>query len=259
MKNKGNKQNGSKPFFKVKGPAVLFLLFWFATAGAQRQTLHTNGVWICYWGSVRLNDRLSISTEAEIYLKQWVQRWNEVSADLGLVNRFNAKWRVGAGFGLHRSGQYFDQFFFKNEWRGWQDAIFTITGSKWALRQRLRIEERWIQGVKDARKIEDYDYVTRARHRVELLRPLLQGKITLMLGNEFMASPGYWNSDRFLDQNRILLGVFFQLTSSFAVQTVYMKNFQWRASNALEDQNIFRLHIVQQFNAKKNHAGSGNK
>lgn len=255
MRKNVNKHSRDKRFFNAKGPAVLFLLLWLASAGAQRQKIYTNGIWLCHWGNIRLNDRWSIATEAEIHLKQWVQRWNEQTFELGLLNRLNAKWRVGAGIGLYRSGQYFDQFFFKTEWRGWQEAN-RFTGSKWVLRQRLRLEERWIQGIKDGRKTDRYDYVTRVRYRTELLKPLLQGKITPVLANEFMASPGYWNSDRFLDQNRSWLGAYFRLLPSLSVQTLYVKAFQWRANNALEDQNIFRVNVVQQFNLKHNHARS---
>lgn len=211
--------------------------------------IYTNGVWLCHFGNIHLNDRLTIVSETELHLKQWVKKWNEQVLDVGLADQLNKKWRIGAGVGLYRGAQYFADLFFKNEWRGWQDATYTIKG-KWSFIQRMRIEERWIQGVKDGRTMSSYDYVTRTRYRTELQRPLLNGKITPVFANEFMASPGYWNSDRFLDQNRTWIGVNFKVSRTIVVQTQYMKIFQWRPNNTLEDQNIFRVNIAQHFNQK---------
>jgi hypothetical protein len=220
-----------------------------ATLNAQRQKIYSNGVWLCHFGNIHLNNRLSIVTETELHLKQWVKQWNEQVLDVGLLDQLNEKWRVGGGVGWYRSGQYFDQFFFKSEWRGWQELNYTLKG-KFVFWQRMRVEERWIQGVKDGQKTDSYDYVTRMRYRTELQRPLLKGKITPVFANEFMASPGYWNSNRFLDQNRTWLGVNFKLSRTVFLQTQYMKIFQWRANNTLEDQNIFRVNVLQHFNLK---------
>ncbi|GAA4732172.1 DUF2490 domain-containing protein [Flavisolibacter ginsenosidimutans] len=229
--------------------AIALLMLSPTVLKAQRQTIYTNGVWLCHFGNIHLNNRLTIVSETELHLKQWVQRWNEQVLDLGLSDKLTDKWRVGAGLGLYRGAQYFDEFFFKNEWRGWQEVNYTLKG-KWVFWQRMRVEERWIQGVKNGQKMNSYDYVTRMRYRTELQKPLRGGRVAPVIGNEFMASPGYWNSNRFLDQNRTWVGVNLKVSRTVALQTQYMKIFQWRANNTLEDQNIFRVNIVQHFNQK---------
>jgi hypothetical protein len=249
IKSKGLCFGFTSALFRTNRLVLLALMILPTVLKAQRQMIYTNGVWLCHFGNIQLNDRLTIVSETELHLKQWVQRWNEQVLDLGLSNKVNEKWRVGAGVGLYRGAQYFDELFFKNEWRGWQDATYAIRG-QWVFLQRMRIEERWIQGVKDGQKMNSYDYVTRMRYRTELQKPLRGGTITPVLANEFMASPGYWNSDRFLDQNRTWIGVNFKVSRTIVVQTQYMKIFQWRPNNTLEDQNIFRVNIAQRFNQK---------
>lgn len=229
--------------------AIALLMLLPAILKAQRQTIYTNGVWLCHFGNIHLNNRLTIVSETELHLKQWMKRWNEQVLDIGLSDKLNDKWREGAGIGLYRGAQYFDELFFKNEWRAWQEVNYTLKG-KWVFWQRMRVEERWIQGVKDGQKMNSYDYVMRMRYRTELQKPLYNGKIIPVIANEFMASPGYWNSDRFLDQNRSWVGVNFKVSRTIVLQTQYMKIFQWRPNNTLEDQNIFRVNIAQRFNQK---------
>lgn len=234
---------------RLAAVAVLLLALVPATQ-AQRQKVYTNGLWLCHFGTINLGPHFGIVTEAELHTKQWLHRWAEQVADVGVADRLNANWRLAAGVAWYRSAQYLNTFFFKNEWRGWQETSYFLRGS-WVLWQRLRAEERWLQEVKDGCKVPAYDYVTRLRYRVELQKPIRNTGLTLMGGNEFMCNPGHLGSDRFLDQDRLWAGLGLKLAAHTTTQAQYMKMVQWRVSNVLEDQNVFRLNIVQQFNTRK--------
>ncbi len=234
---------------KASKYAMLPLLFSPLLLNAQRKMIYTNGVWLCHFGTIHLDKRLSIVTEAEVHLKQWVERWNEQVYDVGLSDKLSDKWRVAAGIGWYRGAQYLDKFFFRNEWRPWQEANFYLRG-KWVWWQRMRVEERWVQQVVNGKATNDYEYTTRLRYRSELQKPLLGGKISPVIGNEFMVNPNYWNSNHFMDQNRSWIGINVKLSRAMSLQTQYMKIFQWRTNNTLEDQNIFRVNVVQHFNLK---------
>lgn len=230
--------------------AMFLLMLSPVLTKAQRQRIGTNGFWACYFTNTRIGRRYSLVTEAEVHTKQWARRWAEQVLDLGITNRLNEKWRVGIGAAWYRSAQYYDTFFFKNEWRLWQDAAFSLHGEKLVFHQRLRVEERWLQEMQDGKKLDSYEFITRMRYRLEWQKPLCSGKITPVVGNEFMFNPTYWNSNRFLDQNRTWIGINLKLTKTTSLQGHYLKIFQWRTKNTLEDQNIIRLNIVQQFNWK---------
>lgn len=233
------------------GHLVLLLLFLIPASGrAQRQKIYTNGVWVCHFGTINLGPHYAIVTEAELHTKQWMHRWAEQVLDLSVSDRLNQSWRVAAGAAWYRSAQYLNSFFFKNEWRGWQEASYFVRGS-WVFWQRLRAEERWLQEVQDGWKIPAYDYITRVRYRTELQKPLRNTALTAIIGNEFMCNPGRMGSDRFLDQNRTWAGLGLKVARYTTAQAQYMKMVQWRVSNVLEDQNVFRLNIVQQFNNRK--------
>lgn len=229
---------------------MLLFLISPAAMKAQRQRIHTNGLWADYITNTELGRRYMLITEMELHTKQWASRWAEQVFDIGLARKFAEKWRAASGMVLFRSAQYLDSFFFKNEWRLWQEASLSLHGEKLHFNQRLRMEERWLQEVSNGKKLNSYEYITRMRYRSEIQKPLHDGKITPVLGNELMVNPGYWNSNRFIDQNRTWLGINFSITYTTTVQTHYLKIFQWRNNNTLEDRNVFRLNIIQHFNRK---------
>ncbi|HEU4901532.1 MAG TPA: DUF2490 domain-containing protein, partial [Flavisolibacter sp.] len=227
--------------------AMFLLILSPLMANAQRQRIGSNGLWACYFTNTRLGRRYSLVTEMEVHTKQWACRWAEQVLDVGVTNRLDEKWRVGTGAAWYRSAQYLDTFFFKNEWRLWQDAVFSLRSEKLVFSQRLRVEERWLQEMQDGKKLHSYEFVPRLRYRTEWQKPLGNGRITPVVGNEFMFNPTYWNSNRFLDQNRTWIGINVRISSATNIQGHYLKIFQWRANNTLEDQNVVRLNIVQQF------------
>lgn len=117
--------------------------------------------------------------------------------------------------------------------------------------QRMRLEERFIQKVVNGQKTGDYDQITRLRYRLEYQVPLKGSTVTGSLVNEFMVHPGHMGSERFLDQYRTFVGINVKVAPSTILQTQYMKIYMWRTNNILEDQNVIRFNIHQQFNWKK--------
>lgn len=237
--------------FLLKGrKCAMFLAIVFPVAlKAQWQRIPTNGFWLCHYGTVDLTNRMSIVTETEIHTKEWTQRWTEQLFSVGISEKFGDKWRVAASMTWSRNPQYLDKFFFKNEWRPWQEVNYTLRG-KLIFWQRLRNEERWIKQLNNGRKMASYDFVNRLRYRTDLQWPLGKGTVIATIANELMFNPGYTGSNRFLDQNRTWVGVNFKVSRTTILQTHYMKIFQWHPNYTLDDQNIFRVNIVQRFNQK---------
>ena len=230
--------------------AMLLLLFSPAIAKAQRQRVYNNGVWAGYYTNAELGKGYSLVTQMEVRTRQWTNRWHQQLLDIGVANQLNAKWRIATGAAWYRSAQYSDEFFFKNEWRLWQETNHTLGGQKLTFLQRVKVDERWIQEVSNGKKMNSYAYITRMHYKSELQKPLHNEKITPVLGNEFMFNPFNLGTDKAFDQNRTWLGVNVKLTRAVILQCHYLKIYQWRSGNILDNQNIIRVNFVQHFNMK---------
>src|SRR5207249_7976431 len=117
---------------------MLLLFFSPALAKAQRQQVYNNGVWGGYFTNTELGKECSLVTELEAKTRQWTNRWHEQDLDIGLTKKLNAKWRAGAGGAYYRNAQYFDELFYKNEWRLWQEGGYVLNGKKLSFIQKLK-------------------------------------------------------------------------------------------------------------------------
>lgn len=232
---------------------VLLLVVLFpAFAKAQRQRVHTNVVWLGHFSTMRLSDRFAVNSDVQIRTKDWTKQWLLQAVRSGLSYKLNSHLSFTAGGAWFRHAQYSgERLLFRNEWRPWTEIAYGDKWKKSTFMQRMRLEERFIQKVVNGQKTGDYDQITRLRYRIEYQVPLNGSTVTGSLVNEFMVHPGHMGSNRFLDQNRTFVGVNVKVTPSTMLQTQYMKIFLWRINDILEDQNVIRFNIHQQFNWKK--------
>lgn len=207
-------------------------------------------LWAGYYNTIRLNNKYSISTDIQFRTRNWAGKWAQQLIRSGINYKLNANTTATTGFAWFRHAQYSgEDIIFKNEWRPWQELSHGIKWNSVASTHRLRLEQRFIQQVVDGKKTNSYDYTTRLRYRFELQFPI-KGRVVPALVNEFMVNPGHMGSEQFLDQNRTFVGVNTKLSGATTLQLQYMKIFLWRVNNILEDQNVLRLNIVQQFNLR---------
>lgn len=236
-----------------KNIAVVILLSPFAT-DAQRTTQHTNMFWAGYYNTVRLGNKLSIASDVQLRTKDWANEWSQLLVRSGLAYSFNNNFSITGGVAFFKNAQYADkELLLKNEWRPWQELFYQLTLHKINLVQRLRAEERFLQEVVNNKKINSYQYIFRLRYKFEWQFPLDQNNIRLLIGNEIMVNTDYINTKLFFDQNRTSSGINFKLNSVTNLQYQYIKIFQWHSNTSvLEDQNVFRLILIQQFPFEKN-------
>lgn len=229
---------------------MLFVPF---TAKAQHTTIHTHVLWAGYGNYFRFSKKWSLMSDAQVRTIQWTDKWLLYGFRAGLAYNLGHNLAVGSGLTLFESAQYYgDSYFFKNEWRPWEELSYQVKIKETNLLQRLRTEQRFLQQVINNRKSKNYQYIFRLRYRFEWQFPLKENNIRLLAGNEILVNPGYLNNTLFFDQNRTFAGLSFKLSTNTTLQAQYMKIFQWRSSTSvLEDQNAFRLNIYQQFNSRK--------
>ncbi|HUS03867.1 MAG TPA: DUF2490 domain-containing protein [Chitinophagaceae bacterium] len=229
---------------------IFITLFIPAVSQGQHTTEHTNMLWEGYYNAIRFNKTWSLVSDAQVRTRNWTEKWSQLLIRSGLSYSFNDHVAVTAGFAFFKNAQYTDkQVLLKNEWRPWQEFSYQTKFKKVGFIQRLRTEQRFLQQVVNNAKTQDYECILRVRYRFDWQIPLKRNNYKLLFGNEILVNPLYINTTRFFDQNRTFAGLQFKLVSNTSLQFQYLKIFQWRSNTSvLENQNIFRLNVLQQFN-----------
>src|SRR5438067_9847430 len=117
--------------------ALLLLFLSPMITKAQRLQIYNNGVWTGYYTNTELGKEYSLVTEMELKTKEWTSRWHEMVVDIGVAKKLNQKWKIASGGAWYSNAQYFDELFFKNEWRLWQEAGYNLSGKKLAFVQKV--------------------------------------------------------------------------------------------------------------------------
>lgn len=238
----------------TKQQIVFAILFIPLASKAQHKTEHTNMLWTGYYNTVRFNKNWSLVSDAQLRTKDWTEKWSQLLIRSGLSYAFNDHITVTVGFAFFKNAQYVEkQLFLKNEWRPWQEISYQVELNKINLTQRIRTEQRFLQQLVNNILAKTYEYIFRFRYRFDLQIPLQETNLKLLLGNEVMVNPLYINTTRFFDQDRIFAALNYKLTNHTSLQLQYLKIFQWHSNTSvLDDANVFRLNIYQQFSFKKN-------
>jgi hypothetical protein len=232
----------------------LILLLPFAS-NAQHKTTHTNMLWEGYYNTMNFNKTWSLLSDAQIRTRDWTKQWSQILVRSGLNYKINDHTAVTAGFAFFKNAQYSNkELFLKNEWRPWQEFSYQVKLHKINFSQRLRTEQRFLQQVVNNEKANDYQYIFRLRYRFEFQMPLKENNIIILAGNEVLVNPEYLNNSLFFDQNRAFAGLNCKVNSNSTFQFQYVKIFQWHSNTSvLDDQNVFRINLLQQFNLRKSH------
>lgn len=233
---------------------VFIILVMNLSSKAQHKTEHTNMLWTGYYNTVRFNKNWSLVSDAQLRTKDWTEKWSQLLIRSGLNYAFNDHIAVTGGLAFFKNAQYVEkQLFLKNEWRPWQEISYQVKLNKINLTQRIRTEQRFLQQLVNTNLTKRYEYIFRCRYRFDLQIPLQENNLKLLIGNEVLVNPRYINTTRFFDQDRIFAALNYKVTDHTVLQLQYLKIFQWHSNTSvLDDANVFRVNIYQQFNFKKN-------
>ncbi|MBO3270370.1 DUF2490 domain-containing protein [Hymenobacter defluvii] len=189
-----------------------------ATA-AGAQTVHQQGYW------TRAYLRLKVSPHwtwhSEVDERRFVnpdQQWQFITHQ-HVHYRLTPTLDAGVGGTYSRQSQSTVTI---PEYRLFGETSWTIPLSAAVrLQQKLRVEQRWIQQVRDRHLIDDYTTPVRFRYRVQgEWQPHPRWRLRLF--DEFMVSMHDF------DQNRLYAGAEYQLGTGFAAELGYMKLWQNR-------------------------------
>jgi hypothetical protein len=221
---------------------------------SQQTTKHYNILWAAFHNTMHLNNKWSVISDAQVRTIGWADQWLLYAFRTGLSYNGAKKFSYAAGIALFRNSVYDNKalLFFKNEWRPWEEVSHNLLISKHSsFLQRLRIEERFLQEVANNRLVHSYNFIIRLRYKFEwqYISPIRN--VTFLAANEIFVNPGYSCSPNFFDQNRTFAGFSYKLNANSSFQNQYIKIFQWHNNTKiLDDQNIIRITLIQQFNKR---------
>ncbi|MFT3681391.1 MAG: DUF2490 domain-containing protein [Ferruginibacter sp.] len=204
--------------------------------------------WFNYNNTISLNKKWGLTNDVQLRTREWASHWSQFALRTGITYKINPKFSAAAGFTWFGNVRYYNnEPLVADEWRPWQELTFQIANNKRLFLQRLRLEERFLQKVVNGKKTNDFENRERLRYRLEVGFHLSK-KTELHIANEVMGNINYIADNRFFDQNRTFAFVNYKISASTFLQYQFLKIFQWQpAINTMEDQNVFRFSVHQQF------------
>jgi hypothetical protein len=222
----------------------------FATSLAQNNSpiiVRDNMVWVGYFSMIKFNDKWSLNSDAQFRTRNEIKNYSQALLRAGLSYKLNEKVDVTLGLALFR-------FFITNdktrgEWRPWQEVKILDKIGKVKLSHRFRVEQRFNELVKNREATNEYQFNFRFRYRLDLRYPLLKEKeagnnLYVLIGNEIMINAGINISYNYFDQDRLFVGVNYEINKKIALQLQYMHVWQ-QASNGLtlNSNEVIRFNI----------------
>ena len=178
------------------------------------------GSWLMYFGTHKLNDKLSLHYETQLRNYKVTSNFNQLLPIVGVNYKIDANAMVTAGYALIPTQSEFESGWNETmsiENRIWQQFILRNMIKNISLRHRYRLEQRWIN------RDNFTDYKNRARYMISAKIPLSNKEdfpLFLSVYDEIFLNI----SNTPFDQNRLFGALGFQINKSMNVQAGYLRH-----------------------------------
>ena len=199
----------------------ILLIFGGFMANGQETGVDKWGNWLMYFGTHRINDDLSIHTEAQFRFFEPTSNLNQILLRTGLNYHLTSHAMLTAGY-AYIPTESFEKGNLQvstRENRIWQQFILRNKVGRLAFEHRYRLEQRWIaqDGITT--------YRNRTRYRLFIAIPLSKPKMedkTFFLAayDEIFVNL----SDDVFGQNRLYGALGYKINRVFSVQAGYLRN-----------------------------------
>ena len=132
------------------------------------------------------------------------------------------------------------------------EVSYEIPKNRWALQQRIRIDNRFIEEDRMETVFDGVDYTLRLRYRLQarfnLKKETGSNGPVFRIADEIMVN----HRENFFDQNRIYATVDFQIRRNWRLETGYIFIHQQRFStNDFFDRNVLRFSVLHSMRPQK--------
>lgn len=217
---------------------LLLFVFPFGKATAQL------GTWNIVNVKTNLNSRWSLFGEAQIRSLRFYNHFHYYEYKAGASYNIGKNFSVLGGFGwydTYSEGGTFKLPMVNDEFRTWIQVSMRQSLNRIKFEHRYRAEQRWtING-----------YRNRFRYRIQSVIPLNKqklekGTIYAIAWNEIF----FTNNPPYFERNRFLLGGGYELTNDLAIQTGFLKQFDYRLNDET-GRNFFQIALLYELALKK--------
>lgn len=232
-----------------------------STAQTRVASTNYNG-WYMYFGNHRLSDKWSLHTEYQWRRNQWIQKWQQSLARIGIDYRLNDQAIITLGYGNIITYPYGEQAVLTtfNEHRIWQTLLLANKNGRFHFSHRYRLEQRFY----DKYKINNGDivfdkviYSNRIRYLFAVLVPINKKTIEkdalfLRFYEEAFVSFGKNVGKNIFDQNRTFLALGYQILPTSNVQAGYMHHLVFKADGVhYENNHTLQISLNHNFDFRK--------
>lgn len=254
--------------------AILFILFSSLTNSAISQTNRINDFntvgWYTYNGDHQLATRWKLHTEYQWRRIDFITRWQQSLARVGLVYELTDRLTIAGGytrFTTYPYGNYpsADQGVPVPENRVYEDIELADKLGRLVIGHRFRLEQRWLGQLSTAnpRQIEGWQYQNRIRYQLSLAYPLSGPTIDdhefyLNAFDELFISFGRHVQDNVFNQNRLSVGLGYQIHNNFKIELNYFNRVLQHGQGdpitkkrIFDFDNGFRLNLYYAFDFKR--------
>lgn len=195
----------------------------FATPATAADDIHTG--WTAWFNTIKLDERNSLISDVQVRSSD---NWEDVRTVIGRVG-VTRTWRPGVSFGV--GAAYIETLNVGapdiSEYRIWQQAMFQSVFGAQSLTQRVRIEQRFIEGT-----LGEDKYSTRLRYSARFVVPIGDADRSglgnyVALQNEAMLNVTGKDelNGRLFDQNRAYVAIGRRVGPGFDLEFGYLNQY----------------------------------
>lgn len=249
---------------KIKG-LILLSCLWLSWQGGfaqnTKQIVDNKQLWLGYFNQTRLTNKFGFWFDGHLRsTNNFVDNWLVGIARLGLTYYVNDHVKLTAGYAYIN---HFPADGHKNisqpEHRPWQQVQWHTNSKKIKLMQWLRTEQRFRQKIKSDDELADgYNFNYRFRYNFALFVALGKknfepNSLCFIFNDEIHVNLGKEITYNTFDQNRLFLGLGYQLSKHAQLQLGYMNVFQQlSAGNRYNNNHTIRAFVFHTLDLRKN-------
>lgn len=222
---------------------IIFFLFAVCTSFAQNDL----GSWNILNINMKINSKWSAFTEGQIRSLSFYDNFHYQELKVGVSYKIKTNFSVTTGIGdynTYSEGGNFVRPMQNNEIRTWVQANLKNPFDYIIFEHRYRAEQRFTSN----------GYRNRFRYRLSAVVPLQGKKIMpktfyLSAWNEIF----FTDNEPFFERNRLFIGGGYEFSESFAVQTGYIHQFDYKINDET-GRAFFNIALLYSFDLKKKEA-----
>jgi hypothetical protein len=249
---------------RIKKLTVFMLLALSMSASQAQVQSHNNDIWFHYMGKFMVAKKTSVSFEGVMRFANGFSEKQQFFLRPTIDYQFTKHFQGSLGYSYYKTFVYGSPSLNKipiPEDHIFLQGLFTHQFGDLKLTNRLRDEQRWVglasisPGTTEY-KINDYVYRNRLRYMLLASYPIIKkGKsplLSVIVGDEAFFNIGKKSGKTLMNQNRVILGLGYQIDPHQQVQVSFIQQKIWNFSNTLEETNpTVRFSYITNINLAK--------